>query len=372
MPCPWPYCGACGCTGAAPRRQLARAFDLAHLRNPSPLIRWVMAGHHDLGYKYLFAHPELVRELLVDFTDFGWLGALEGSTWERVNPGYVSDRFSERCDDVVWRVGAGENWLYIYILLEFQSGVDRWMALRMQVYIGLLYQDLVKRKEFSPDALLPPVLPLVFYNGEAEWGAATDLGMMIMQGPDALLPFQARQRYALVDQRRLEPAVLAAKRSVLAMLFRLELSEVPEVLIDILPLLGAWLRHDAQAPLQRSVAAWVEQVLARQFDYPQGAAVLNREGGMDMSERKFANWAEYLEDKGMQKGMQLGMQQGRQFAADSIRNALTKVLEKRFGPISPAIAPTLAQASVDELGQWLDQALDAPSAEALLRGTSVS
>jgi hypothetical protein len=85
-----------------------------------------MAGHHDLGYTFLFAHPELVRELLADFTDFPALGGLAADAFERVNPGYVSDRFSERHDDIVWRARVGEQWLYIYILLEFQSGVDHW------------------------------------------------------------------------------------------------------------------------------------------------------------------------------------------------------------------------------------------------------
>ncbi|UTY56702.1 hypothetical protein HPQ68_05595 [Massilia sp. erpn] len=33
---------------------------------------------------------------------------------------------------------SGRQWLYLYILLEFQSTPDPWMALRMQVYIGLM------------------------------------------------------------------------------------------------------------------------------------------------------------------------------------------------------------------------------------------
>ena len=131
-----------------------------------------MAGHHDLGYKLLFAHPELVRELLVDYTPFSWFAELRADAFERVNPSYVSDRFSERHDDMVWRVRIGEQWLYLYILLEFQSGVDRWMALRMQVYIGLLYQDLVKRGELAVQDMLPPVLPVVFYNGPGAWSAS--------------------------------------------------------------------------------------------------------------------------------------------------------------------------------------------------------
>jgi hypothetical protein len=38
------------------------------------------------------------------------------------------------------------------------------MALRMLVYVGLLSQDLVKRGELV-EGKLPPILPLVLYNG---------------------------------------------------------------------------------------------------------------------------------------------------------------------------------------------------------------
>jgi hypothetical protein len=37
------------------------------------------------------------------------------------------------------------------------------MALRMMVYVGLLYQDLIK--EGPVKGLLPPILPIVLYNG---------------------------------------------------------------------------------------------------------------------------------------------------------------------------------------------------------------
>ena len=43
------------------------------------------------------------------------------------------------------------------------------MALRLRVYVGLLYQDLPRRKEISADGRLPPVLPLVLYHGAVPW-----------------------------------------------------------------------------------------------------------------------------------------------------------------------------------------------------------
>ncbi|HZV65527.1 MAG TPA: Rpn family recombination-promoting nuclease/putative transposase, partial [Telluria sp.] len=109
-----------------------------------------MAGDHDTGYRQLFAHPELVRDLLAGFTSFACFRNLDALAFERVNASYVSERDSQRHDDMVWRVRLDDEWLYVYLLLEFQSASDRWMALRMQVYLGLLYQDLVKQHRLSP------------------------------------------------------------------------------------------------------------------------------------------------------------------------------------------------------------------------------
>ncbi len=39
------------------------------------------------------------------------------------------------------------------------------MAVRVMVYLGLLYQDLIKTKQLARTGRLPPVLPVVLYNG---------------------------------------------------------------------------------------------------------------------------------------------------------------------------------------------------------------
>jgi hypothetical protein len=59
----------------------------------------------------------------------------------------------------------------VVVVLEFQSRPDPFMALRLWVYVGLLLQDLVRRGELAPERRLPPVLPLVLYNGRQRWSA---------------------------------------------------------------------------------------------------------------------------------------------------------------------------------------------------------
>ena len=98
-----------------------------------------------------------------------WVKQLDFATLEKVSGSYVSDDLRDREDDVIWRVRWGDEWLYVYLLLEFQSTVDPFMAVRVMVYLGLLYQDLINAKQFSSNGKMPAVLPSVLYNGQQRW-----------------------------------------------------------------------------------------------------------------------------------------------------------------------------------------------------------
>ena len=99
---------------------------------------------HDHSYKLLFSHPEMVADLLRGFVLEDWVKDLDFATLERVSGGYVADDLREREDDIVWRVRFGGGWLYVYLLIEFQSSVDHFMAVRVLAYLGLLYQDIIR------------------------------------------------------------------------------------------------------------------------------------------------------------------------------------------------------------------------------------
>jgi predicted transposase YdaD len=84
-------------------------------------------GNHDTGYKKLFSHPEMVEDLLRGFVKEDWVQELDFSTLTREFNSYVSEELRERHDDMVWRVRFRGRWLYLYLLLEFQSRPDPWM-----------------------------------------------------------------------------------------------------------------------------------------------------------------------------------------------------------------------------------------------------
>lgn len=55
--------------------------------------------------------------------------------------------------------------------------------MRLVVYVGLLYQDLIRREEVKPGRPLPPVLPIVLYNGDQTWTPPVDLATLLPQVP---------------------------------------------------------------------------------------------------------------------------------------------------------------------------------------------
>ena len=87
-----------------------------------------MANEHDKRYKKLFSNHKLVEELLTSFVDEDFVKELDYSTLERLDKSFVTDEFADKESDLIYKVNFKGEEIYIYLLLEFQSTVDRFMA----------------------------------------------------------------------------------------------------------------------------------------------------------------------------------------------------------------------------------------------------
>ena len=64
--------------------------------------------------------------------------------------------------------------------------------------------------------------------------------------------------------------------------------------------------------------------------------------------------------EGIQQGMEKGIQQGQ-------AQTLLRLLKRRFGALSPAVEALILSASLAQIEQWFDRALDAPNLDAVMR-----
>jgi hypothetical protein len=324
---------------------------------------------HDKSYKKLFSHPQMIQDLLQGFVSEPWVAQLDFSTLETMKDSFVSDDWRERHDDIIWRVRWGKKWLYIYLLIEFQSTIDQFMAVRIMVYIGLLYQYLIETQKLKATDKLPPVLPLVIYNGSKRWKAAQDISELIETVPGGLEKYRPHLRYLLIDEGTYGDSQLAPLiKNLVAAIIRLENTRTrkneEEVAISIqkvLVLLMDLLKGPEFAPLRRDIVTWLLRVLLPKnvpnIPIPE---VVELQEMNTMLYETIQNWYKEAEARGEVLGE---------------AKLLLNLLETKFGSIPASVKTTVTRLDSDTLLKCSQRLLTAKNWQeviepSLAKGTS--
>jgi predicted transposase/invertase (TIGR01784 family) len=293
---------------------------------------------YDQSYRLLFSQPRMVEDLVRGFAGEPWIEQLDFSTLERVNASYVADTLKEREGDVVWRLRHRDGSpIYVYFLIEFQSEVQRFMAVRLLAYVALLYQDLLARKELTPSGELPLVLPIVLYNGEDRWWAPLELSELIQSVPEEARPYVPRLRYRLIDEGSYSSEELEDRQNLAAALFGLEKSRRRDDLKRWFGRLAGWLRRPEDADLRRAFLAWFGGVLLNSRSPEEIPEALGLEEFETMLAKRVVEWGRELREEGRQEGEAL---------------LLLRQLETKFGPLDERTRTRVLSAEAGRLLEW--------------------
>jgi len=220
-----------------------------------------MHNAHDRSYKLLFSNPQMVKDLLKGFVHEDWVNEVDFSTLETVKDKFVSDDLREREDDIIWRVRHKQSWIYVYLLIEFQSTIDSFMAVRVPLYTLMLYQDLIRSEKIKKGELLPPVFPVVLYNGSQRWDSATQLSDLIIDLPGGLDRYKLESEYLILDEGSYSLSELEPLKNLVAAIFRLENAQNREDIIRVIDNLQQWLSSPEMDNTRKSFVIWLKRVL---------------------------------------------------------------------------------------------------------------
>jgi len=278
-----------------------------------------MVHHHDTGYRELFSHPEFVQQLIEGFASDEISELMDFSTLKKHNGHYITPLFEERIEDVVWSVELTWQGLtqrvFLYILLEFQSSVDQTMPIRLLHYVACFYSELLKQKTITPRQGLPPVFPVVVYNGSRHWTAPQDVYEMVQPEPPAFLQaYQPHLRYYLIDEGRYTKAQLEQRHSPLSGVFGVENAGVSwEALQQAVDRMVAIIQEDPHKErTDRIVTRWLKrhlQWLGTGFNLDRLNSVVEDK---EMLAENLENWAKKERQQAWQQGHQQGHQEGHQ------------------------------------------------------------
>ncbi|MEE9452203.1 MAG: Rpn family recombination-promoting nuclease/putative transposase [Gammaproteobacteria bacterium] len=295
---------------------------------------------HDSSYKQLLSHPKMVRDLLIGFFRDDWVKDLDYTTLERFDVNYIAEDLRKKADDIVWRVRHKGEWLWVVLLIEFQSTVDKYMAVRMTAYLGLLYLDIIKQEKGKfPRGKLPPVLPLVIYNGHRPWTAPVNFHELLDDRiPERLKKYQPSLRYWLLDEGHchLKNDIIRSD-NVMAPLIALEQSTNNERASQIIAHLTKLLSRPEDDSLRRAYVAYLKRVYKVKKNAPDLEINELYEVNQMLTER-VESWMQAREDKGKIEGR-----------VEGFTTLIVQQIQRKFGNLSEAQQKQLQQMTDKQL-----------------------
>lgn len=319
---------------------------------------------HDDSYQLLFSNPLMIQSLfdgLLQIASPGMLlptaNEMDWSRAEALPANFITKNLRQRHSDCIWRIprhGGGD--VHLLLLLEFQSSNDTHMALRITIYVLLLYDSLIKQNKLLPGNPYPTVLSVVLYNGVAPWTAATRLADKL--GDTPLFPdLMPNGGYILVDEGELLRQGKVPPTGLISLLIRLEHCPSIEQFQELVQTIIIQTAGADYAPVRDALLVWIKQVLwPRNVPSQDIHHVHTFKEFHAMLIESHVSWTDRLLIQGKKEGQEKGIQIGH-------AGMLQRQLTHRFGSLPQTLQDRLRQATPKQLETWSLNLLDASSLE---------
>ncbi|HEW97389.1 MAG TPA: transposase, partial [Beggiatoa sp.] len=257
------------------------------------------------------------------------------------------------------------------LLIEFQSTIDDFMAVRIMVYVGLLYQHLIETQELTGKDKLPAVLPIVIYNGIPRWNANKNISELVEKIPGGIRQYCPHLRYLLIDEGSYPQADLAKLRNLVAALFRLEqtraqdTTQATKAIREVLSELLDWLKEPKWFRLRADWLVWLKRVLfVRNKPHIEIPEVHDLEELNTMLYENMQAMYRRGEEDAMKAGVILGEKNG---IIKGQAKMLIQLLDKKFGEVNKATRDMIYELDEEELWDCVNRLQFAQSLDDVVR-----
>ena len=296
----------------------------------------------DSSAKIIFEDPILCSQFLHGYTQIPLLENVQPEDIEDVTERYVHMFTEERNSDVVKKVKIKDcdTPFYLISLIEHKSKVDYNSVMQILRYMVFIWEDYEKMQEKmsrgiskSKNFRYPPVLPIIYYTGSADWAAAVKLEDRVYLS-DVLADYIPHFRCILVQVKDYDNVRLMEKHdelSIIMMINRMQKSTdfskwkkevdseylvdttklTPEYLLGIMAQVMKFLLLNINVPEQEAedVTGLIkERRMAGLFDHFEKYDV--QAARAEAMKQGLAEGLEKGLSAGMEQGLAQGMEQG--------------------------------------------------------------
>ena len=300
---------------------------------------------------------------------------------------FISKALQERESDVLLRVPFQEDTdatdtdaLFIYILIEHQSTVDKTMGFRLLSYMVQIWES--QRREWETERLpenerrLQPILPILFYTGDRPWTVPVS-PTAIMDVPEILERFVPSFDTLFLGVKETEAAALTQSGHPLGWLLRVlqkehsDETEISEALADAMSHIAS-VDENFAPQIAEALRYFVQLIFHRRsLDERDALVDIIRQHIQDHKELETMaqTTAEFLIEQGEAKGKAEGKAEGREEGraegrAEGKQDAVLKLLQFKFQDVPEVLSREISNIhNLTRLDTLLEQAMTAQSLE---------
>jgi hypothetical protein len=232
----------------------------------------------DNSVKLILSEPELFAEFLHSFIPIDILKDVTAANIEDISERLISLVSEQKDGDTIKRINLNDGKsLFVIAIVEHESKVNFRASFKMLLYIALILND--HEKEVNKDTKIthtkeykyPPILPIIFYDGENEWTAETNFfNRTEMNGIFA--KYIPKFEYELVNLKDYNFADLAEFGNTLSLFMMVDKLKTAEAFSELGKLPKEYIEHLKNInvpPHLKALLVKVITVLLRKINVPQ-------------------------------------------------------------------------------------------------------
>lgn len=290
---------------------------------------------HDKSYKVLFSNKETFLNLIRTFVSSTWGNVLTKENLQLVDKSYVLSDYNEMESDIVYKAKLGEEEVFFYMLLEFQSSVDYSMPIRLLLYMIEIWREVLKNtteKEFKRKSFkLPAIVSIVLYNGDRKWTVAKSLKEVISHSDifeENILNF----KYQFLDVNKYDKEELYEHKDMTSAIFLLDQNiNTVEFYNRLKNIIISFNKLSEKEKLQ--LKQWLINVNTEGNEYKDNIEKLfnsNKEEVVEMTSN-ISKGLERLKKEGIKEGIKEGKERGiKEGSSEKAIDIAIKLLTKKF------------------------------------------
>jgi len=324
---------------------------------------------HDRFFRAVFSRTNIVRDYLTHYLPPAVSRVLDLSELVMQPDSFVDTELEEHQSDVLYliRLKGGEL-VYLYLLFEHKSYLDKWVAFQLLQYMIRIWERW--RQENPKAQQLIPILPLVLYHGRSQWQIPTDFQSLLPAIPE-LSAYQLDFRYYLSDFSAYSDSEIKGEvwlRLMLLIWRHIYDEDVESTLLPVMRLGKELMGKESGLEYIATIIRYVSEVAGNLR--PEGLerlvmATYPKQGGELMATIE-QQWVARHKDEWINEGIEQGIEQGiGQGIEQNLQHNVIDVLDARFGYVPAAMSQRIEQlADTVRLQHLLRQAVATDSLEA--------